>query len=192
DLYPTSGTTDDWAYGEMGVASYTFEIGPQSGTCGGFFPPFSCLDGGSGGNSWGRNLPALLYAAKVARTPYILSRGPDALSVAALQTGSTISVTATINDTKNGNQAVAAEVYIDTPPWRAGATPLALTASDGAWSATSEAVQGTGAAPAAGKHMLFVRGRDAAGNWGPVSAIWIETVANDDHQVFVPLLTRDN
>ncbi|MCI0664870.1 MAG: peptidase M14, partial [Acidobacteria bacterium] len=31
DLYPTSGTTDDWSYGELGIASFTFEIGPISG-----------------------------------------------------------------------------------------------------------------------------------------------------------------
>lgn len=193
DLYPTSGTTDDWAYGELGVASYTFEIGPQSGACAGFFPAFSCLDGGSGGNFWGRNLPALLYAAKVARTPYQLGRGPDALNVAAIQDGATFTVTASINDLKNGNQAIAAaEVYVDTPPWRAGATPVALVASDGGFSSASESVQGTLAAPDAGRHMLFVRGQDAAGNWGPVSAIWMDSLPSNDNLIFMPLLAGNN
>ncbi|HVG33254.1 MAG TPA: M14 family zinc carboxypeptidase, partial [Pyrinomonadaceae bacterium] len=28
-LYPASGTTDDWAYGELGIPAYTFEVGPN-------------------------------------------------------------------------------------------------------------------------------------------------------------------
>ena len=59
-LYPTSGTTDDWSYGELGISSYTFEIGPNTGPCAGFFAPYRCLDGETGGNFWPRNLPALL------------------------------------------------------------------------------------------------------------------------------------
>jgi hypothetical protein len=189
-LYPTSGTTDDWAYGELGVAAYTFEVGPSGGSCGGFMPPFWCLD--TGANFWGRNLPALLYAAKVARTPYLLSRGPDALTVAAVQNGASFSVTATISDTKNGNLAIAAaELYLDTPPWQAGATPVALAASDGAFSATSEAVQASIASPAVGRHILFVRGQDAAGNWGPVSAIWLDApLIEEKHTIFIALLAN--
>jgi carboxypeptidase T len=46
-LYPSSGSTRDYAYGELGLASFTFEIGPGSGACGGFMPPFNCLDTGA-------------------------------------------------------------------------------------------------------------------------------------------------
>ncbi|HEY1014919.1 MAG TPA: M14 family zinc carboxypeptidase [Herpetosiphonaceae bacterium] len=172
-LYPTSGTTDDWTYGIFGVASYTFEVGGSSGSCGGFFPAFSCLDSGSNGNFWGRNLPAFLYAAKVARTPYQLHRGPDALSPATASVSGGYRVTATINDTKNGNQAIsAAELYVDTPPWRGG-SPVSLSATDGAFNSTAEAVQGTVSGLSSGKHIVFVRGRDAGGNWGPVSAVFL-------------------
>ncbi len=67
-LYPTDGTTDDFAYGALGVNAQTFEVGNN------FFqdcPTFenSILPG---------NLPALLYAAKVARTPWVTPKGPDA------------------------------------------------------------------------------------------------------------------
>ena len=52
-------------------------------------------------------------------------------------------MTASINDTKNGNQAInAAEAYVDTPPWRGGAA-VALSATDGSFNSTAEAVQGT-------------------------------------------------
>jgi Zinc carboxypeptidase len=60
------GTTDDFTYGNMGVASYTFELGAGSGSCGGFFPQYSCM------NSlfWPANRGALLTAAKAAKAPY--------------------------------------------------------------------------------------------------------------------------
>ena len=76
-LYPTSGGSRDHAYGELGIASFTFEIGTASGTCGGFFPAFSCLDGGTDGSFWPRNLPAFIHAAKLARTPYMLALRTD-------------------------------------------------------------------------------------------------------------------
>jgi carboxypeptidase T len=64
--YSTSGTTDDFAYGELGVASFTFEIGPDSGDCGGFFPAFSCVDD----SLWPENEGALMTAAQAATAPY--------------------------------------------------------------------------------------------------------------------------
>ncbi|MCP2262112.1 Zinc carboxypeptidase [Streptoalloteichus tenebrarius] len=64
--YSTTGTTDDYTYGVLGVASFTFEIGSSSGSCGGFFPQYSCV------NSvfWPKNRGALMTAAKAAAAPY--------------------------------------------------------------------------------------------------------------------------
>ncbi|WP_110517343.1 M14 family zinc carboxypeptidase [Herpetosiphon llansteffanensis] len=176
ELYPTSGTTDDWAYGELGIASYTFEVGPESGSCSGFFPDFTCLDGQSQGNFWGRNLPAFLYAAKSARAPYLLQRGPDALNVTTQSASNGYKLLATINDVNNGNQAIAAaEAYVDTPPWRAGATAIGLNATDGSFNSVQEAVNATIPQTLSnGRHLVYFRGRDAAGNWGPVSAQWLD------------------
>lgn len=64
--YSTSGTTDDFAYGVFGVAAFTFEIGPDSGSCGGFFPAFSCVDS----RLWPENEGALMTAAQAATAPY--------------------------------------------------------------------------------------------------------------------------
>ena len=172
DLYPTSGTTDDWAYGELGVAAMTFEVGPSSGTCGGFFPPFSCLDGGSGGSFWPRNLPAFLYAARIARTPYMLGRGPSPEALTATQTSpGQYNLQATFSDQFNGNQLItAAEYYIDTPPWRGG-TAIPMAALDGSFNSSVEtAAASTGTV--SGRHLFYVTGRDSAGNWGPVKAIF--------------------
>lgn len=70
-LYPTSGTTDDWAYGALGLASFTFEIGPIDGVCAGFFPPVSCVE-----EFYQENRGALSYAAAVASDPYSLDYIP--------------------------------------------------------------------------------------------------------------------
>ena len=37
-LYPTSGTSDDWAYGDLGIAAFTFEMGTT------FMPAYSIVD----------------------------------------------------------------------------------------------------------------------------------------------------
>ncbi|MBI4915258.1 MAG: peptidase M14, partial [Acidobacteria bacterium] len=181
-LYLTDGTTDDFTYGELGVASYTFEMGDD------FFQDCTTFTS----TILPTNLQALLYAIRVARLPYRLPAGPDALSVATTPSGNVtagtdVLVTATINDTRynntNGTEPVqaiaAAEVYVDTPPWATGATPVALTATDGTFNATVEAVQGTLATAAwtgTNPHTLYVRGRDAGNTWGPVSAVFVRLV----------------
>jgi carboxypeptidase T len=172
ELYPTSGTTDDWAYGELGVAAMTFEVGPASGTCGGFFPPFSCLDGGSGGSFWPRNLPAFLYAARIARAPYQLVRGPSPESVSAANTfPDTVNLQAQFNEQFNGGQIIAAaEYYLDTPPWRGG-TGIPMSPSDGSFNTTIETATAT-VGPLSGRHLVYVRARDANGNWGPVRGVF--------------------
>lgn len=168
-LYTVSGSTDDWSYGELGIPSYTFEIGYQ------FMPPYSEIDN----VQWPDNGPALQYAAKIARTPYMLAYGPDALNVAATDNGDgTATLTATINDQTNGSQAItAANYFIDTPYWLTATTPISLpmTAVDGTFNSSVEAVEATVdlSGLAAGRHTLFVRGEDAGGHWGPVSAAFL-------------------
>ena len=51
-----------------------------------------------------------------------------------------------------------------------------MTAVDGNFDSAVEAVTATVDASelAAGRHILYVRGQDAAGNWGPVSAVFLE------------------
>ncbi|HNT75534.1 MAG TPA: M14 family zinc carboxypeptidase [Anaerolineae bacterium] len=173
-LYPTSGTTDDWAYGELGIAAYTFEIG-NSGD--GFYPACSRYD-----TLIQPNVEALLYAAKVARTPYLTPFGPHTRVVtvtpASLLIGQPLTVQAVLNDADSkstGQTVVAAEVYLAAPPWMGG-VPIALAAADGAFDAVEEIAQGlaptTGLTP--GRHLVYVRGQDAQGFWGPVSAAFVQ------------------
>ncbi|ADD40108.1 M14 family zinc carboxypeptidase [Stackebrandtia nassauensis] len=64
--YSTSGTTDDFTYGQLGVASFTFEMGADSGDCGGFLPVYECVDS----TLWKENEGALMTAAEAAKAPY--------------------------------------------------------------------------------------------------------------------------
>lgn len=180
ELYPTDGVTIDFAYGELGVASFVFEMGTS------FFQSCSSFES----TIYPTNKNALLYAAKVARTPYLTPGGPEALSVAltasTVARGTNATVNAALNDTRfssaNGTEPVqtvsGGEVYVDVPPWAPGATPIAMIATDGSFNQTIESVRGTipTNALANGRHTIYVRGRDSSGNLGPVSAVFLNVV----------------
>ena len=70
-LYPTDGSTEDFAYGELGLASFTFELGTA------FFQDCTTFES----TVYPANLNVLVYAAKAARTPYQTPAGPDALDL---------------------------------------------------------------------------------------------------------------
>jgi Zinc carboxypeptidase len=172
ELYPTSGTAQDWTYGELGVAGFGMESGLGSGTCGGFMPPYSCMDGGSGGSFWNLNRPVLLYLAKIARTPFMTGEGPttETLTVNRTATAFSYSLRAQVNDVGNGNNNVtAAELYVDTPPWRGG-TPVAMTAEDGNFNSPNEFAIAT-VTTGPGRHIIYVRGTDGS-NFGAIKAVF--------------------
>ena len=186
-LYGVSGTTDDWSYGELGIGSVTIELGGSS-----FFVPLSYVDS----TLWPANRGALIYGDKIARTPYMTVFGPDALNVATtpmtVTQGTPVQVTATINDTQNGNQAIAAaELYVDAPDW-AGGTAQAMLPSDGQFNSSIEGVEATldTAALALGRHVILVRGRDVGDNWGPYSAAFLDVVSGTITPTPTPSVTN--
>jgi hypothetical protein len=180
-LYPTDGTSDGPSYGELGVAAFTFELGTS------FFQSCAVYDS----TIKPGNLPALIYAAKVVRTPYLTPAGPDvtALTLAAGEViaGTPVAVSGSVSDARFNNtngaepvQAIAgAEYSIGLAPWEPGAVMRPLAAADGAFDSVTEALAGsidtTGLAP--GRHLVYVRGRDAAGAVGAVTAGWITVAA---------------
>ncbi len=180
-LYIADGVTNDWVYGELGAAAFAEEIGDD------FFTPYTTTQT----ILWPQNRGMMLYLAKVARMPYLLTRGPDATLVQSdpltVTQGISANLTATINYAWNYHDGydsylqnvAAAEYYVDTPPW-AGGTPLPLLPADGQFNSPTEAVAAlvsTGSL-SVGRHILFVRGRgvneyDGYHSWGPVSATWL-------------------
>ncbi len=174
-LYPTDGTSDGPSYGELGVAAFTFELGTAFFQSCSYYNS-SILEG---------NLKALVYAAKVARAPYITPAGPDSGAITASKNGNIVSLKATLDDTHfsslNGTEATqaiaGAEYYVDVPPWVPGAQAVAMTAVDGSFNNTVEQAQASIDAStwSAGKHIIYVRGRDTANSWGAVSATFVNT-----------------
>lgn len=182
-LYATDGTSDGVSYGELGVANYTLEMGTA------FFEGCTSYEA----TTKPRNIAALLYAAKAVRAPYITPAGPDTGSLKlkpnaaskAVVAGTAVTLTASATDlvfnNSNGTQPThpigAAEYYVDVPPWLPGAVANPLAASDGAFNTTVEGLTGTisTAGWKKGKHVVFVRAKDAVGNWGAFSAIFLKT-----------------
>jgi carboxypeptidase T len=168
-LYATSGTTDDFVYGDLGIPAYTFELGTS------FFEPCSSFTG----TILPTNLNALMYALRVTRAPYQLPSGPEVTAVNLA--GNSLSANANdarynnTNGTEASQNVSTGAYYLDTPPWVAGASANAMTASDGAFNSSSEGLSATvsTAGLSSGKHTLYVRAQDSLGNWGPVSATFL-------------------
>lgn len=180
-IYQTDGTTDDWSYGELGVASYTFELGTA------FFEQCSSFEN----TILPRNLPALLYAAKAAHRPYQLPAGPESVNVAVsprrILSGTLITLTAQANDTRyrsnnfvtEPTQPIAAARYtLDTPSWITGAQSLSMTATDGLFDTAVETVQATVDTTGwpVGQRLLLVESQDADGNQGTPSGVFVEVL----------------
>ena len=181
-LYRFDGSATDFAYGTLGVASYTYELGTA------FFQSCSYFEEAV----VEQNLSSLLYAAKAARRPYQLAAGPDVTNARAQPTwaepGTPITLTATADDTlsagsgadKEPSQNIsAARFSIEAPSWIA-TTFATLQAHDGAFDAATETVTGTldttDLQP--GTYTVFIEAQDADGNWGPPTGLFLEVVAS--------------
>jgi murein tripeptide amidase MpaA/uncharacterized membrane protein len=179
DLYPTNGTTDDWTYGQLGIASYTFEMGND------FFQDCDTFQN----SIYPKNRQALVYAFKATRQPYIDPKGPESLYLSALpediHPGQAVNLTATASDERYGGsgeptQNIAGARYsIDQPSWIEGSVTYPMEASDGSFNSKSEGVKATidTSQLSAGRHTLFVESMDADGNWGVPSAIFMTVAA---------------
>jgi len=175
-LYQTSGTSDDWAYGTLGIAAYTFEMGTE------FFQSCSTFES----TIYPNNRNALMYAFKAARHPYMDPLGPESLSVtatpASVQPGTPVTLEATANDTRYRNgygeptQNIAAAHYtIDDPAWITGTVPSAMAAKDGNFNSKTEVARATleTSCLTPGRHTLFVESQDVNNNWGVPGAVFL-------------------
>lgn len=118
-VYPASGDASDYEYGVMGVASLGFEIGDAfHQNCNRFQ---DIVD---------KNLPALVYIAKIAQAPFKEVKGPDILDASVRYANSGIEVSATasdgemvnaiggrFSDFRTGDQDIAqVQLYVDVHP----------------------------------------------------------------------------
>ncbi len=181
-LYPTTGSADEWAYGELGVAAYTFEIGTS------FFEPCSTFEG----KVYPANRQALDYAVKACRQPYQIPAGPDVLQPSISPAGTLAGVPVALAAVADASRCLgsaqpppartiaAARYSIDEPSWVEGVVTHALAADDGNFDSARENIGATidtkGWTP--GRHTLFLEAQSAAGDWGVPTAlfVWIAPV----------------
>ena len=185
DLYPTTGTTDDWAYGELGVPGFCFEVGDT------FHQSCSVFESDINPN----NQQALLRAIKIARKPYRLTYGPEVsnLSVSPdpVLPGENLVVNYTADDTLYSSyeggipsqNIISIRYSIDKPSWIAGSndTILPVNAQVPIYSSTFNA---STAGLTSGQHTLFLESADGSGLWGPPTAIFF-TVSGGEPPVAV-------
>ena len=187
-LYPTDGTADDWAYEELGVAAYTFELGTS------FFQDTETFEN----TIVPEVTPALFYAAKSAYRPYQAPAGPESLGVTVdlpqVVAGTTdILLSATADDSRYDDGIVTerdtaaepvqniaqARYTIDAPSWVEGVEFYSLEASDEAFDSSVETltatIDTTDLTP--GRHTIFVESQDANGNFGVPTAVFLDVLA---------------
>ncbi len=183
-LYTSSGNSDDWAYGELGMPAYTFELGTS------FFESCSYFEE----QILPEQIAALTYAFKSARLPYQNPAGPESinlfLSAQHIAPGASVNLSFTADDARYNSsgwgdepiQDIAAARYsIDRPSWVTGSQTINLPPGDGNFDASSEyfstAIDTSNLS--LGRHTIFVESKDAAGNWGVPSAIFIWITAEE-------------
>ncbi|MCW2955721.1 MAG: hypothetical protein JWO69_590 [Thermoleophilia bacterium] len=157
ELYATTGTTDAFVYDKLGVPAMTIETGTAFHQTDKDFARTLQL-----------NLPVLTYAVKIADAPFARVFGPDAMDVVV--DPATRQLQARLTDANNGKQAIAGAELVFSADAEPG-SGVALQAADGAFDSVDELVTGTATDAAAGS-LVYVRGHDAAGNWGPLAAQW--------------------
>lgn len=183
ELYPTTGSLDDWAYGELGVAAYTFELGTN------FFEDCASFET----VVWPANRPALWYAAKACREPYRAPAGPEVVEAQVwperVVQGARVLLRARADATryfglKNAlpvRRVAAARACLDQPSWLNEAPPLPLAAEDGTFDSAQENLlvwlDTSGWAP--GRHTVFLEAQNEDGIWGVPTAlfVWIEPLS---------------
>ena len=178
-LYAASGTTDDQAYGALGLAAFTFEVGNN-----GFFESCSIFET----STVSKNIDALIYALKAARRPYLEPAGPEVTELTAfnnvVENDFEITVNAKASDTRSfsggqGNEEihtiVRAALYVNTSPETAGATAFQMDAADGNFNSATEAI--TLRLPAnllrPGRNVVYVTATDSVNQTGVVSSAFV-------------------
>lgn len=137
--------------------------------------------------NWGATTSAALVIDRTgpSATGVSASPNPNNGTVPVNTSTAAVRVTGIASDVAaNGSTVAAAELFLCTaldnganPGCQPGATGTgaAMLVSDGAWDEPSESVYGdipltTVNTLSVGSHTIWVRGKDAAGNWGPATA----------------------
>lgn len=112
-----------------------------------------------------------------ATTSLLVDKTRPTVSGVTAATGPGNSVTLSAAATDTATNLTAAEWYEGTDPGAGRGT--ALQAADGTFNSTSEGLTGTISTLSGGSHTLYVRAKDAAGNWSLVGSVVVNIAATD-------------
>lgn len=177
ELFVTDGGSRDFAYGELGVAAFGFEIGTL------FFEPCENFEA----RVLQQNLAAMRYLLRVARRPYQWPAGPSLaeLASAPVEAGESARVIGRADDAAfggaNGEEptdpVAAVALFLGQTPWSGTIEPTRMAAAaDGAFDSPGEwffadlPPQAT-----VGSQRVHLRAEDADGV-GPSHAIELEVL----------------
>jgi len=176
-LGAAAGATDDFAYGDLGIASYTFELGTA------FFQDCNFFQN----SILNQNIDALMYAAKVARTPYQTPSGPDVnqilISPNTLLPGDNANISLESDGTRfstlpdptspleTPRVISGIDVFFNTLPWASQPTTTA-TADDGSFDETQESASATVSTTglAEGRYTVFTQAIGQDNQAGAITA----------------------
>lgn len=165
-LYRTDGTTDDWAYGELGIAAYTFELGTA------FFQDCDSYEE----QIFPQVMDALRYAALVTPRPFEFPAGPDIITLTATAPNdgwSTLDLAAESSRYAGSSDPIpvravtAARYTLNANPWDAAAPtwPFTQTSDAGVQPATFTTALEAACLPA-GRHTVVAQSMNESGHWG--------------------------
>lgn len=192
--FPASGATDDWAYGTLGAAGMTWELGTTFQQSCVHFEHYIVPD----------NLKALTYLANLAYAPYRLSQGPDIVDAlvsikrAAMRYPLSVRLQVTASDAaeysspslQSSQQSIAEiRAYVDLhphlpssendpPPFHFRLLLLEDDADEGVVTGTLTIalpiLRRYFLNPHNGLHIIYFQAIDSDGYPGPVKAVWLE------------------
>lgn len=167
DLYPTTGTSDDWVYGATNGPAWAVETGRSFHQSDAEFA-----------TTLRENIPVLWYHAKIADKPFERAKGPDVTDVNIDPT--TLRVHASASELTSGKNKIArAEIVLD--PNAAPGSGFALKPVEGTFDSPTETLTAELDRSKLPRRMMkygagqlvHVRAQDDQGNWGPTTAQWL-------------------
>jgi len=195
-LYEASGTTADWAYGVLGAAGMTFELGTSFYQQCDYFEE-SILE---------VNKKALTYAAKISRAPYSLPKGPDIIDATLTVGGSSLTLMASASDSSNtANTHPMAEqdvteirAFVDNHPYdllEDGQSPegfvVANISPDGSSSTVTAMIAIDISDLMEGEHVIYLVAKDSLNYAGPVTAYSFEKPTEKEQALEVTPTTEN-
>ena len=185
----TSGSARDWAYGTLGIAGYTIELGNEHFQDVEYFEETIVP----------QVIPSLIYSAKAAYRPYQQPFGPETIEVSTdltrIVAGTETVLNVTADDTRYNDGEISTEdsvdepvqniaqarYSIDSPSWIEGTEFFSLESVDGELDSSIKQLTATidTSNLESGRHTIFVESQDANGNFGVPTAVFIDVIDFD-------------